>query len=233
MEIIPAVDVLDGQVVRLRQGSFERATRYEADPVAAAVRWVEEGASLVHVVDLDGARHGQPDERLWQALGAWQVPFQVGGGIRRAEIARQALAAGARRVVMGSAALWDPGQLAAVGDRERVVAALDIARGKAHGEGWLGQGRPWEEVLARLVELGLPRILVTGISRDGTMAGPDVELLEAVRSVFPALSVLASGGVGSLDDVRRLAAMGFEAAIVGRALYEGRFTLEAAREAGA
>jgi phosphoribosylformimino-5-aminoimidazole carboxamide ribotide isomerase len=231
VQIIPAVDVLDGRVVRLMHGDYDRVTVYADDPVARAAAWVEEGAPLVHVVDLAGARSGDPDSRLWELLTEAGVPFQVGGGIRTASVARAALQAGALRVVMGTAAVWDPGILAEVGAADRVVAAVDVRGGRATGAGWLDEGRALDDVLDGLAAAGVRRMLVTGISRDGTMEGPETELLRSVMA-DGRFAVIASGGVGSLDDIAAVGRLGCEGVIVGRALYEGRFSLAAALETG-
>ncbi len=224
LEIIPAVDVLDGRVVRLRHGDYSQVTVYAEDPVAQARAFVEEGASLVHVVDLAGARSGSPDRALWFRLAEAGVAFQAGGGIRNAATARAVLDAGAARVVMGTAAVWSPRILAEVGDVDRVVAAVDVKADRATGSGWLDEGRELSQVLDGLAGAGVGRMLVTGIGRDGTMEGPEQELLE--RAVDDGrFAVIASGGVGALDDLRVIASLGCEAAIVGRALYERRFTL--------
>ncbi|MEX2653728.1 MAG: 1-(5-phosphoribosyl)-5-[(5-phosphoribosylamino)methylideneamino] imidazole-4-carboxamide isomerase [Acidimicrobiia bacterium] len=223
LEIIPAVDVLDGAVVRLTHGDFERVTVYDPDPVARAERWIAEGAALVHVVDLDGARTGRPDRRLWESFASAGIRFQVGGGIRTAEVAEAALAAGAQRVVLGTAAVWDPDVLGAL-DPERVVAAVDVRDGRATGAGWLDEGRVLVDVLDDLAARGVKRLLVTGIGRDGTMEGPEMALLTAVLA-DSRFGVIASGGVGTLDDLRVVANAGCESVIVGRALYENRFTL--------
>jgi phosphoribosylformimino-5-aminoimidazole carboxamide ribotide isomerase len=227
LEIIPAVDVLDGRVVRLLHGEYDKVTVYHDDPVTQARQWVQQGATLVHVVDLEGARTGRPDHSLWHALADEGVPFQVGGGIRTVEAARAALDAGAARVVMGTAAVWEPRLLAAVGDTARVVAAVDVRGGRATGAGWLDEGRDLDSVLDGLAGAGVERMLVTGIGRDGTMEGPEVEL---TRSVVEdgRFAVIGSGGVGTLDDLPRIAEIGCEALIVGRALYEKRFTLQQA-----
>ncbi len=235
MQVIPAVDVLDGSVVRLLRGDFDEVTRYGRDPVAAVQRWVEEGAALVHVVDLDGARGGESDVALWQRLGASALPFQVGGGLRTVAAVEGAVAAGAARIVVGTAAVWDPGLLAemvaAVGAAP-VVAAVDVRGGLAAGAGWRDQGRPLEEVLAGVGGAGVGRLLVTAISQDGTMEGPDLGLLARVRALAPESALIASGGVGTLAHLRSLAASGLaEAAIVGRALYEGAFSLAEAQAA--
>lgn len=224
LEIIPAVDVLDGAVVRLTHGDFEQVTVYDSDPVGRARRWIDEGAALVHVVDLDGARLGRPSPALWEAMRAAGVRFQVGGGIRTAVVAEAALAAGAERVVLGTAAVWNPSVLGEIADRNRVVAAVDVRGGKATGAGWLDGGRPVEAVLDDLASHGVPRLLVTGIGRDGTMLGPEMDLLGTVLA-DSRFEVIASGGVGSLDDLQQVADAGCEGVIVGRALYEARFTL--------
>lgn len=229
MQVIPAVDVLDGRVVRLQEGDFERLRSYGDDPVVMARHWVAEGADLVHVVDLNGARTGRPDPRLWRSLAAARIPFQIGGGIRTVASARAAVTAGAQRVVLGSAAVWHPrlvGEIIdALGPR-RVVAALDVRAGRALGDAWLDEGVELAQVLARLVANGVQNVLATSVSRDGMMQGPDQELLEQIRRRAPSVAVIASGGVGSLDDLRALALTGVEAVIVGRALYEGRFTYQ-------
>jgi phosphoribosylformimino-5-aminoimidazole carboxamide ribotide isomerase len=227
LQIIPAVDVLDGRVVRLMHGDYGRVTVYAEDPTVQARAWVDRGAPLVHVVDLAGARSGEPDVALWESLAAAGVPFQVGGGIRTAELARRALDAGASRVVLGTAAVWSPEILAQVEAPDRVVAAVDVRAGRATGAGWLDEGRDLASVLDGLASVGCRRMLVTGIGRDGTMAGPETELLATVVA-DGRFAVIASGGVGSLADLVAVAELGCEAVIVGRALYEGRFTLEAA-----
>lgn len=230
IQLIPAVDVLDGKVVRLMHGDYDRVTVYADDPVSQARRWTDAGASLVHVVDLLGARSGDPDPGLWQQLSLAGIPFQVGGGIRTAQLARQALDAGAARVVMGTAAVWNPEILEEVGDASRVVAAVDVKAGRATGAGWLDEGRDLAAVLDGLADHGCVRMLVTGIGRDGTMEGPETELLRRVLD-DGRFAVIASGGVGSASDIGVVARMGCEGVIVGRALYEGRFTVAEALDA--
>lgn len=231
-EIIPAVDVLDGKVVRLLHGDFAQVTVYSDDPVGEARRWLDEGAGIVHVVDLEGARRGESDESLWRAMAEAGVTFQVGGGIRTAGVARRALRAGAERVVMGTAAVWSPEILAEVGDPERVIAAVDVRGDRATGAGWLDGGRLIGDVLDGLARVGVERVLVTGIGADGTMSGPETSLISRVVA-DDRFSVLASGGVGGVDDLVALARSGCEGAIVGRALYEGRVDLAAALAAAA
>lgn len=232
MQIIPAVDILEGKVVRLLHGDYGEVTSYSEDPVEVAAGWLRQGADLVHVVDLSGARSGDPDREIWREMSEAGIPFQVGGGIRTAAAAREALQAGAKRVVMGTAAVWNPAALGEVGEVERVVAALDVRAGRARGAGWLDEGRSVPQALRGLREAGVVRLLVTGIERDGAMRGPDLDLLAQVGRLSN-MAVIASGGVGALTDLKAVAALGCEAAIVGRALYEGRFTLREAISAAA
>ncbi len=228
MQLIPAVDVLDGEVVRLVRGRYDKVTVYGDDPAAQAAAWIAQGAALVHVVDLAGARDGTPDRALWARLGSAGVRFEIGGGIRRAADVVGAVEAGAERVVVGTTAVWEPavfGEMIAAVGAERLVAAIDVREGRAAGAGWLDEGRELATVLAELAGAGLVRALVTGISRDGTMQGPDVALLERAAALEPGLRLIASGGVGSLADLEALAPKPFEGVIVGRALYEGVFTV--------
>lgn len=236
MQIIPAIDVLDGRVVRLLRGDYGDVTEYGTSPAATAVAWQSDGAELVHVVDLGGARSGDRDPGLAKVLAAAGAVFQIGGGLRRAADVQEVLAGGARRAVVGSVAVWAPellGAMVAAAGPDRVVASIDVRRGRAVGEGWRDGGRDLDDMIAGIAGAGLRHALVTGISRDGTMVGPDLDLLARVREAAPGLELIASGGVGSLDDLRTLAAAGFPAAIVGRALYEQRFTLAEAIAAAA
>ncbi len=236
MYVIPAVDILDGQVVRLRQGRYDEVTVYDSDPAAKLKYWAEQGAPIVHIVDLAGARDGVCDRKMWRTLGDTGVRFQIGGGIRTLEAAEAVIEAGATRAVLGTAAVWEP-QLAAeivasVG-ADQVVAAIDVRDGKATGAGWLDDGRKLGDVLRDLVAAGVVRVLATGIATDGTLAGPDTQLLEDVMRMAPELELIASGGVGSLSDISKVAALEVEAAIVGRALYDNKFSyVEAAGAAG-
>lgn len=228
MEIIPAIDVLDGKVVRLVEGDFERVTVYGDDPVAFAGRWVAEGARRLHLVDLAGARDGTQDLDLIRSVAAAGAAVQVGGGIRDLDRARDALQAGAGRVVVGTMAVHRPQDLAdlveAVGG-ERVVAAVDVRRGRAVGSGWVDDGRDLDEVLTDAAASGVAGVLVTGIGRDGTMTGPDLDLLRRARGFLPGRELIASGGIASVEDVDAAEEAGADAAVVGRALLEGAIRL--------
>ncbi len=227
MQILPAVDVLDGRVVRLQRGDFGTAQWYADDPVEMALEWIEQGARLVHVVDLDAARSGVIGSSLCRRLGSAQVPFQIGGGIRSVRAAAQMLEGGAGRVVVGTTAVWDPGLLTRMVEglgSDRMVAALDVRGDRAVGAGWRDTGKELTEVTELVAEAGVEWVLVTSVERDGMLGGPDVDLVGRIRRTA-GLRVIGSGGVASLEDLRALAAAGASAVVVGRALYEGSFTL--------
>ena len=240
MELIPAIDLLGDRVVRLSQGAFDAVTAYGDDPVAVAGQWQALGASRLHLVDLDGARVGRAVQSATVAriIGSISVRCQVAGGIRSAAEVAAHLEAGADRVVLGSVLISDPSLAERLIDRhgpERIVAALDVRDGQALGDGWVDGARGSDAIghAIHLAGAGMSWFVVTAISRDGGMQGPDLELLGRIRAAVPGANVIASGGIGSLADVRELATRGYEAAIVGRALYEGAFTLpEALRAAG-
>jgi phosphoribosylformimino-5-aminoimidazole carboxamide ribotide isomerase len=237
--LYPAIDILRGRAVRLRRGDFEDATVYDDDPLAAARAWVEAGAEVLHVVDLDGARAGAPAnlghvERIAAAAG---VPVQVGGGLRSLEAVEAAIEAGAARVVLGTAALTDPAFLDAVLARlgERAVVSVDVRGGEVATAGWTETtGRRAEEVFPRLAERGVRSFVYSDVDRDGMLEGPDVEEVGRVAELVDG-SLVYSGGVGDLGHLRALRGLPLAGVIVGKALYEGRFTVaegQAALEAG-
>jgi phosphoribosylformimino-5-aminoimidazole carboxamide ribotide isomerase len=231
MILLAAVDILDGKAVRLARGSFEERTVYDEDPLEAARRWVREGARALHVVDLDGARGGSPAnlpavERIAAHAG---VPVQAGGGVRSLEAVEALARAGVHRVVLGTAAYRDPELLDAALARlgERLVVSVDDRDGRVAGAGWLEQtDTPVGAAIARLQARGVRRFVYSSIDRDGMLAGPD---LEAIRRVAQAVrgTFTYSGGIASLEDLRavaRLRQVNLAGVIVGRALYERRFT---------
>jgi phosphoribosylformimino-5-aminoimidazole carboxamide ribotide isomerase len=236
--LFPAIDIRDGKAVRLIQGDYERETLYDDDPVVAARRWVDAGARWLHVVDLDGARAGAPVnlEHVRRIVSAVNVPVQLGGGLRDSRNVEEAFASGAERVVLGTAAVRDPEMAGAIAASHegRVVASVDSRSGKVAAEGWTeGTDLGTAEVLAELTARGLRRFVYTPVDVDGLMEGPDLDSLREVAAATDA-DVIYSGGVGSLDDLRAVAALGLdnvEGVIVGRALYEERFTIAAARAA--
>jgi phosphoribosylformimino-5-aminoimidazole carboxamide ribotide isomerase len=215
--VIPAVDVLGDEAVRLEQGDYDRVVERAAGPAALARRWAEAGAQRVHLVDLDGARGGGVRPALVRAVAEAAAPaaLQASGGIRRREDAEALLAAGADRVIVGTAAWPDPAVWLDLG--EAVVIALDVRDGQVRSRGWTeGAGLSLEQALELLPGA---RVLLTAIDRDGTLAGPDLELVRRVAAT--GVRVLAAGGVRSPADVEALAAAGAEAAVVGRALLAG------------
>ncbi len=205
MQVIPAVDVLDGKVVRLLRGSFSDVTVYGRRPGGRGRRLDRRGAELVHLVDLEGARIGSPDPSLWPGFAAAGVPFQVGGGIRDVPQPRAALESGAARVVLGTAAVWKPEVLAEIGNPEKVVAAVDVADGEALGDGLVGRGaEPRSRGLAGLrAEQTCARMLVTSIikGRDHGGSGPGVDRARS-GGWRPEMALIASGGVGSSPDLQ-------------------------------
>lgn len=234
MILYPAIDIRGGQAVRLLQGDYERETAYDADPVDAAARWAGEGAEFLHVVDLDGAKAGEPRnlEAVRRIAAAVECPIQVGGGLREKGAVDAVLAAGAARVVIGTAALRDPEFLDAVlaEHGERVVVSVDARGGKVSLSGWTeATDEDVAAAVAGLGQRGVARFLCTEIDVDGTMEGPALRELARIAAATPA-QVIASGGVGTLADLEALALGGtlapnLEGAIVGRALYERRFTV--------
>ncbi|HEY8465499.1 MAG TPA: 1-(5-phosphoribosyl)-5-[(5-phosphoribosylamino)methylideneamino]imidazole-4-carboxamide isomerase [Solirubrobacterales bacterium] len=238
MILYPAIDIRGGQAVRLLRGDYAQETVYDADPVDAARRWVREGAEWLHVVDLDGARAGTAANRhhIERIARSVDVPVQTGGGLRDAYSVEAALAAGAERVVIGTAALRDPDFLDRMLERhgERIVVGVDARAGRAAIEGWTETSdEPAAELLASLARRGVRRMVFTPIEVDGTMTGPPLNQLEAVARDLDA-ELIYSGGVGSLEHLEQLAAKAPPAVggvIVGRALYEGRFTVAEAKAA--
>jgi phosphoribosylformimino-5-aminoimidazole carboxamide ribotide isomerase len=223
--VYPAIDVLEGRVVRLFEGRRERVTVEGGDPVAAAERFVAEGATWLHLVDLDGAFSGEPDLGLVPRLATAGVPVQVGGGYRSLDAIDAALAAGATRVLVGTAAL-DDRFLTAAAERfgEAVAVAVDARDGRVAVDGWTHQAPATPaELSRRCAEAGICRLLVTSTRRDGTLSGPDIPLLSSVRAA--GLPVVAAGGIATLDDLRALRRLGCEGAVTGSAIWLGRFSL--------
>jgi phosphoribosylformimino-5-aminoimidazole carboxamide ribotide isomerase len=212
IEVIPAVDVLGEGAVRLERGDYDSVVERAGDPVALAQRWVAAGAKRIHLVDLDGARSGQVRPELVRAIAALGIPVQASGGIRSIADARALLEAGADRIVVGTAAWPDPTPWFELG--EALVLALDVRDGEVRTAGWtVGTGLRFADALTRA---NGSRMLVTAIDRDGTLTGPDLELVR--EAVDAGGRVLAAGGIRSVEDVAALADAGAEAAIVGRAL---------------
>jgi len=235
MEIIPAVDIRGGKCVRLEQGEAARETVYAADPVEAARRWQSEGARRLHVVDLDGAFSGAPANAnaVRGILKAVKIPTEIGGGIRDFDTVKDYLDSGAAWAVMGTRAAEEP---EVVGNLSRllpgrIILGLDCKDGRVRVAGWVeGGALTPEAVIERLAGAPLAAVIYTNIARDGMLAGPDFEGLARVQKASP-WPVIASGGVSTAEQVRRLAGMNLAGAIVGQALYKGTMTLAQAMDA--
>jgi phosphoribosylformimino-5-aminoimidazole carboxamide ribotide isomerase len=230
--LYPAIDILDGHAVRLVKGDFEARTVYDEDPLAAARAWVRDGARFLHVVDLDGARAGAPVnlDQLRRIASTLSTPVQYGGGLRTLPAVRAALRAGAERVVLGTAALTDVEFLeeALHTYSERVLVSIDTRGGHAATAGWRQTTKtPTEEAIQRVQAHGARSLIYTNVDRDGMLEGPDLdEVLRVARVVRGRF--LYSGGIGSLEDLRNLAGLrqvNLAGVIVGKALYERRFTV--------
>jgi len=232
LELLPAVDVKDGRAVRLVQGELDKESIYVA-PLDVALEFQAAGAEWLHLVDLDAAfGRGENSALLAEVVGKLDIKVELSGGIRDDESLRRALATGCRRVNLGTAALEDPEWTARViaehGDR--IAVGLDVRGHTLAARGWTKEGGDLFETLERLDRDGCARYVVTDVAKDGTLAGPNIELLKSVCAATTK-PVIASGGISSLDDIAALAALratGVEGAIVGKALYAGKFTLQEA-----
>jgi phosphoribosylformimino-5-aminoimidazole carboxamide ribotide isomerase len=236
--LYPAIDISDGKAVRLVQGDFNEKTVYEDSPLEAARAWVDAGARFLHVVDLDGARTGSPKSlhHLEQIAHELHVPVQYGGGLRSLPAVRDALRAGAERVILGTAAYTDIDFLDDVlgAFRERVIVSVDTRGGNVSTSGWQETTQmPAEAVIERLQNRGVRSFVYTNVDRDGMLEGPDVDEVRRIAGVVRG-RFLYSGGIGKLDDLVALADLrqvNLGGVIVGKALYEGRFTIAEAQQA--
>jgi len=222
MIVIPAIDVRAGRAVRLLRGNPNEETAYDEDPVQVAVRFQEEGARRLHVIDLDAALdEGANRDTIRDICRSVVLPVQVGGGIRTLEDVAAVLEIGAGRAILGTSAALDPGFVARAVEEfaERILVAVDVRGGHAMVKGWREEGPPVEEVIPALNDAGTPRYLVTAIARDGTLDGPDLRLYRHVLGLTDR-PIIASGGVRSADDIWALRDAGCEAAVTGKALYE-------------
>jgi phosphoribosylformimino-5-aminoimidazole carboxamide ribotide isomerase len=243
VRLYPAIDILGGSAVRLVKGDFEEKTIYDEDPLSAARSWVEGGARFLHVVDLDGAKSGQPvNLDQLRRIASLGVPVQYGGGLRSLEALEDALAAGAERVILGTAAFTDAVLLERALEThgpERIVVSVDARGGEVSIEGWTkAAGVGVREVFATLIGQGVQELAYTNVDRDGMLGGLSFEDLIWIAKAAEQGHLLYSGGIGDIEDLRHLARLRREAhleslagVIVGKALYEGRFTIAEAHEA--
>ena len=232
MEIIPAIDLLDGACVRLHQGDYDQVTRFSEDPVAQALSWQSQGATRLHLVDLDGAKRGEPinDAAVRAITAALDIPVQLGGGVRSLERAEELLACGLDRVLLGTVAIEQPELVQELAQRHpgRIVVGIDANDGRVAPRGWIEQSDVLATDLAQQFSAaGIAAIITTDIATDGTLAGPNLDALRTMAQCS-AVPVIASGGIGCMADLLALLPLeplGVSGVIVGRALYDGRVAL--------
>jgi phosphoribosylformimino-5-aminoimidazole carboxamide ribotide isomerase len=234
VQLIPAIDLMNGKIVRLTHGDPKTAKVYDqfGGPVETAKKWRAEGAGKIHVIDLDAALGtGDNLSVIAEIVENIDLPIQVGGGIRSAEAAEKLLKLGVSQVILGALAFSDPETVTQIQQEfgaESVIVALDNKDGKIMIEGWkTTTGLDMKEALEKFVALGVSTFLVTSITRDGTLSGPDLDTLREACQ-YPDVEVIAAGGIGGLDDLLALKRVGVAGAVIGKALYEGRFTLKEA-----
>ena len=225
MEIIPAVDIKGGRCVRLYQGDFQQETIFASSPLEFALRWQELGASRLHVIDLDAAATGEPVNWhvVQQIASNLKIPVQLGGGMRRLDTIKKALDMGVQRVILGTAAIEDAGLVAEACAKygPAIIIGIDARDGIVSTKGWTAPSEmKAEELILKMAPLGAPRFICTDISRDGTLKGPNLRALAQLKKVTT-LPLIASGGVSSLEHLKKLAALEMEGAIVGKAFYTG------------
>ena len=236
IEIIPAIDIIDGQCVRLSQGDYDRKTTYSKEPLEIARRYEDAGVRRLHLVDLDGAKASMPVnlKTLERIASKTSLDVQYGGGIKNAEALRSVFNSGARRAICGSVAVKSPDMfLQWITDfgAGKIILGADIKEGKIAVNGWLetaAQGV--EELIDRFVPAGLNQVICTDISRDGMLEGPAFGLYTKLQGEYPAVDITVSGGISSMEDIRRLDKSGLRSVIVGKAIYENKITINELKE---
>jgi len=235
MEIIPAIDLRNGKCVRLYQGDYEKETIFSDDPISVALRWQSEGARRLHIVDLDGAAQGKPGnlDTIEDIVAAIDIPVQVGGGIRTIETIEQLFAAGVERAILGTVAVEKPALVREACQKfsDRIIISIDARDRLVATRGWLQKSEVTAgELASKMIEVGVMRFIYTDISRDGTLTSPDFEAIAEFLSQVSA-PVIAAGGISSVYHLTRLAELGVEGAIVGKAIYTGDVKLSEAFKA--
>lgn len=233
MELLPAIDLRNGKCVRLFKGDYGQETVFSDDPAAVAARWASEGAKMIHVVDLDGAREGAPANLtvVGEIVSSVKVPVQLGGGIRTSEAARRALALGVDRVLLGTTAVREPqtiGEICREHGPEALVVTVDARDGNVATEGWTQASETRAiDLVEQMMRLGVIRFLYTDIDRDGTLTEPNYRAIQELIDQT-GVCLIAAGGIASVAHILKLADLGVEAAVVGKALYTGDIDLAAA-----
>jgi len=237
MILIPAIDIRGGQVVRLFQGNFGKQTDYDLYPLAAAKRWCEMGAQWLHLVDLDGAKNGVMGNKdhIIDIVEKLHVPVEVGGGIRDKQTVEDLINAGVKRVILGTKAIEDHKFLKDMLDLygEKICVSLDCSNGFVTGHGWVSVTTiKGTDLALELEAMGLQWMVYTDIARDGALAGPNFDQIQTMLNTVRKINIIASGGIGTLEDVKKLSEMkGLAAAITGKAIYEGKLDFKKALEA--
>jgi phosphoribosylformimino-5-aminoimidazole carboxamide ribotide isomerase len=235
MQLLPAIDILNGKCVRLKQGDYGQETVYADSPAEMAQHWFQQGAEYLHVVDLDGAKNKEPVNRrfVYDIINSVNIPVEIGGGIRSEETIQDYLDAGVRRIVIGTLALKEPDWFCKMSEKfpDKLVLGIDAKNGMVATEGWLETSQTSAVELARkFIELPLAALVYTDIAKDGMMEGPNFAEMTAMKQAVP-FPIVASGGISSLNDIRKLKELGLPACIIGKALYEGTIKLEEALNA--
>jgi len=235
MEIIPAIDLRNGKCVRLFQGDYGKETVFSDDPVSVALRWQSEGARRLHIVDLDGAAQGKPVnlDTIGEIIAAIDIPIQVGGGVRSIETIEQLFASGVERAIMGTVAVEKPDLVKEACQRfsDQIIISIDARDSLVATRGWLQKSEVTaSELASKMIELGVMRFIYTDISRDGTLTSPNFEAIAEFLSQVSA-PVIAAGGISSVYHLTKLAELGVEGAIVGKAIYTGDVKLSEAFKA--
>lgn len=236
IELIPAIDIIDGRCVRLTRGDYNLQTTYGDDPAEIARAYEAVGVRRLHVVDLDGAKASAPCNLavLERICSQTELDVEWGGGIKTEESLSAVLSAGANRAICGSVAVSHPELMTewiAKYGAEHIILGVDIRDGKVATHGWLRESE-WsaEQLIAKFGEKGLTQVICTDISKDGMLSGPTFELYELLQKQFPSIEITVSGGISCMDDIRRLNDMGLRSVIIGKAIYEGRITTKELRE---
>jgi phosphoribosylformimino-5-aminoimidazole carboxamide ribotide isomerase len=241
MQLIPAIDLMDGKIVRLTRGEAKTAKSYQEQfgtPLEAARRWRDEGAGKLHIIDLDAAfAVGNNHSVIADIAKNIDLPIQVGGGIRNFELAEKLFQTGITQVILGALAFTDPSAIGKIQKKfgfDSVIVALDNKDGQIMVEGWkTATAMTVDDALEKYAQLGVRNFLITSIAQDGMLTGPDLQTLSSA-ALFPNAKIIAAGGIGSIGDLTALKEIGVEGAVIGKALYEGRFTLkEAIQKIGA